>query len=805
MHMRASRLILITLLLLSAVALLMTTPSFAWYSGYNYEQTVTIGSSPDGVLSNYQITLNVYADGSPSSDSINTMFLGGHALNFPNDIRFTDNHDVGYNYVIAYSNATFAQYVIRVASIPASGNQLMRVYYGQTGGSSASNAAGTYDYYTSMTVQAPTNTGNWMIDTIGTGPKADWWTVPLHGSPSASGNPVFIWGIGTPSSMFTIGSWVPYDAYSQNGGTYTVVFTDGKTTNNVLLYNDAGSLIGTYSKDFGTSHTLQVGGDNGASPFTTGAATFGPFSAVAYTANPPAMGLWTGEATPATQTVSFTSNVTSGIAPVTILFTGTSNGPVEQWTWDFGDGWQSTGQVVSHTYDTMGSYTVQLTITSAYGTNSTFILNDIQVHSAPVAAIQDIAGANINGQKTYYFYDASAGGPATSWAWLFGDGGSSTQQNPAHSYNGSGTYTVNFTATNEYGSNQTTLNLSVEVDNSITGSLIITNNGVIVAPGTSVKLKDNNGVIVFSSTTDTTGQVTNTGVTPGEQYTVIVSGSGFTTYTGTFAFSATNTKYWVDVGTGQITPDSQKVLTTHTVTFTFTIWFTAPVQYCNVKLFLNGQQAGNSQTDVFGRVSFQVASNTQYLVWINNSTQGVNCTIPMDLSGLNYNPDLTGRSGNGNSGHSSSVDNPTSGLGIGATGDPNQDIITTVNGSVISNGQGNIIMNYTDISDSSTFIEFMVVTQNSTDASQPLVTVYDKVYMPPYDCNNQLVNYSMDNPAGTSYIIYINSTYTKKDGNTGYIYRSFSVAFTGPLRFIPYLPVTWYKYVAIAALLAMDL
>jgi PKD repeat protein len=52
---------------------------------------------------------------------------------------------------------------------------------------------------------------------------------------------------------------------------------------------------------------------------------------------------------------------------------------------------------------------------------------------------------------TVQFTDTSAGSP-TSWAWTFGDSGTSTAQSPQHTYTTPGTYTVNLTATNEYGS-----------------------------------------------------------------------------------------------------------------------------------------------------------------------------------------------------------------------------------------------------------------------------------------------------------------------------------------------------------------
>ncbi|HSH67392.1 MAG TPA: PKD domain-containing protein, partial [Bacteroidia bacterium] len=51
---------------------------------------------------------------------------------------------------------------------------------------------------------------------------------------------------------------------------------------------------------------------------------------------------------------------------------------------------------------------------------------------------------------TIKFTDKSSSSP-TSWAWDFGDGGTSTQQNPTHTYTTAGTFTVKLKATNQYG------------------------------------------------------------------------------------------------------------------------------------------------------------------------------------------------------------------------------------------------------------------------------------------------------------------------------------------------------------------
>lgn len=59
----------------------------------------------------------------------------------------------------------------------------------------------------------------------------------------------------------------------------------------------------------------------------------------------------------------FTSDVTSGTAPLTVIFADQSYGVPTSWSWDFGDGDTSSSQNPAHTYLTPGTYTVSLTVT----------------------------------------------------------------------------------------------------------------------------------------------------------------------------------------------------------------------------------------------------------------------------------------------------------------------------------------------------------------------------------------------------------------------------------------------------------
>lgn len=78
----------------------------------------------------------------------------------------------------------------------------------------------------------------------------------------------------------------------------------------------------------------------------------------------------------------------------------------------------------------------------------------IQANNVPPLA-DFFASSTTTCSGTVLFYDQSSGSP-TSWLWDFGDGTTSTSQNPVKTYSTPGTYTVMLTATNAYGNNTKT-------------------------------------------------------------------------------------------------------------------------------------------------------------------------------------------------------------------------------------------------------------------------------------------------------------------------------------------------------------
>ena len=116
---------------------------------------------------------------------------------------------------------------------------------------------------------------------------------------------------------------------------------------------------------------------------------------------------------------NFSGTPTVGALPLAVSFTDSSTNSPTSWSWNFGDGGTSTAQNPSHTYNTVGLYTVALTATNAYGNNTNTKSNYIDVGNPPVA--------NFSGTPTIgavplavSFTDSSTNSP-TSWSWTFGD------------------------------------------------------------------------------------------------------------------------------------------------------------------------------------------------------------------------------------------------------------------------------------------------------------------------------------------------------------------------------------------------
>lgn len=132
------------------------------------------------------------------------------------------------------------------------------------------------------------------------------------------------------------------------------------------------------------------------------------------------------------------------IASPTINFTDESTNSPTSWYWDFDDGYTSTLEDPVHTYLLNGTYNVCLTATNMVASDTYCELIYIDDYLAPISDF------SFTGDPTVSFTDLSLHLP-TSWFWDFGDGGTSTLQNPVHTYTEDGSYITCLTATNGVG------------------------------------------------------------------------------------------------------------------------------------------------------------------------------------------------------------------------------------------------------------------------------------------------------------------------------------------------------------------
>jgi len=147
---------------------------------------------------------------------------------------------------------------------------------------------------------------------------------------------------------------------------------------------------------------------------------------------------------------SFTTSVDSGPAPLTVTFTDTSIGDPTLYLWNFGDGSTSTSASPSHTFTSAGIYTVSLTVADDVTSSTTEKMIVVTAY-IDLAIYPPIASFTMDAQiaapgTTINFTDTSTGSGFIRH-WDFGDGATSSSQNPSHSYTDPGTYTITLTVT----------------------------------------------------------------------------------------------------------------------------------------------------------------------------------------------------------------------------------------------------------------------------------------------------------------------------------------------------------------------
>lgn len=153
------------------------------------------------------------------------------------------------------------------------------------------------------------------------------------------------------------------------------------------------------------------------------------------------------------QATSFTDRSTTA--------TGSS---VTQWRWTFGDGNTATTQNPSYTYPVAGPYSVGLRVITDKGCSSAVVNKPIIINALPKALMQIVAPTCEN--RTINFNDQSTpnAGVLNKWNWNFGNGNTSTVQNPSSVYPATGNYWVTLQVETDKGCKSLTDSQQVKVN-----------------------------------------------------------------------------------------------------------------------------------------------------------------------------------------------------------------------------------------------------------------------------------------------------------------------------------------------------
>ncbi len=162
-----------------------------------------------------------------------------------------------------------------------------------------------------------------------------------------------------------------------------------------------------------------------------------------------------------TPTIDFTYTNNVGCQPLTSTFSATAtpgDGSITSYFWDFGDGHtlNTTSSTVSNIYNFAGTYSVNVTVTNSFGCTETVQkVNIVTVLQGVTAAFSSDSTTLCNLADPVPFKNLTIGPAPISYSWNFGDGTTSTSDNPAHQYAAKGTYTIQLTATTAQGCSST--------------------------------------------------------------------------------------------------------------------------------------------------------------------------------------------------------------------------------------------------------------------------------------------------------------------------------------------------------------
>lgn len=177
--------------------------------------------------------------------------------------------------------------------------------------------------------------------------------------------------LAVPNPPHVLEGYVLVDGVAPPDGTLVSVLINGTSFGTAITQTSAGA-AGFYSVEIAADDPDTPAVEGGVNGDTVNFTVDGQPAAETTTFQVGAfaqLDLTVGDST--TIDAAFTCTPVSGIAPHTITCTDQSTGPVTSWTWYFGDGSGDVSQNPTYTFNTPGTYTVQLVVSDGATTDST--------------------------------------------------------------------------------------------------------------------------------------------------------------------------------------------------------------------------------------------------------------------------------------------------------------------------------------------------------------------------------------------------------------------------------------------------
>jgi gliding motility-associated-like protein len=152
------------------------------------------------------------------------------------------------------------------------------------------------------------------------------------------------------------------------------------------------------------------------------------------------------------------TGATEGCSPLITAFQNLSSDPAGSelsYIWSFGDGYSSSDKEPSHQYLAGGDFDVTLMVTNEFRcVNSYTSSTKISVYK-PIAKFGVDQSSSCTGNLLAKFNNLSEGGNQLTYEWNFGDGQTSSDPNPVHQFESTGSYNVQLTAIHPFGCSST--------------------------------------------------------------------------------------------------------------------------------------------------------------------------------------------------------------------------------------------------------------------------------------------------------------------------------------------------------------